>query len=167
MPKIVIGMGSNSDHTNNIKQALNNLQQEFGELLVSPVYKSAPRLSQNNETAQLLNDKNYYLNLVVCVDSALSAENIKSCLRAIEQKQMRERNTGIVTIDLDLLLYGSWVGQFDGNNIPHEDIELCEFVLRPLTDLLPNDRHPVKGNCYQELWASFKPNLVLTPVDID
>jgi 2-amino-4-hydroxy-6-hydroxymethyldihydropteridine diphosphokinase len=167
MPKVVIGVGSNSDHKNNIKQALDNLQQVFGKLLVSPVYKSAPRPSQINGKVSSANEIDYYFNLVVSVESALSAEKIKYCLHAIEKKQLRERNTGVVTIDLDLLLYGSWVGQLDGNNIPHEDIELCEFVLRPLADLLPNDKHPVKGDCYQNLWGSFRPRLALTPIAID
>lgn len=167
MPMIVIGVGSNVHHKKNIKQALDNLQLEFGKLLVSPVYKSAPRHTQAISDASADVEDNYYFNLVVSFESQLSVEKIKRCLRAIEQKQMRERNTNIVSIDLDLLLYGNWVGQLDGGNIPHGDIELCEYVLRPLADLHPSNSHPVNGHSYITLWERFKPRLMLTPIVFD
>jgi 2-amino-4-hydroxy-6-hydroxymethyldihydropteridine diphosphokinase len=167
MPKVVVGVGSNSDHKKNIKRALDNLQKKFGPLLVSPIYKSAPRRCQADGNAISADEAHYYFNLVISFESAISAENIKRGLQVIEQQQMRKRNTGVVSIDLDLLLYGNWVGQLNGNNIPHEDIERCEFVLRPLADLLPTTKHPVDGHSYQDLWGSFKPCLVLTPITID
>ncbi len=159
MPQIVIGVGSNINHEKNIRQALDHLTQVFGDILASPIYKSAPRHKAGGD--------DYYFNLVVGFDSILSVENIKASLRGIEQQQLRERNTGTVTIDLDLLLYGSWVGSLDGNNVPHDDITQCEFVLRPLADLLPEAIHPVIGDSYASLWRVFQPQLALTPVLID
>lgn len=170
MPKVVIGVGSNVDHKKNIKQALDNLQQEFGKLLVSPIYKSAPYKSAPKNThagASSVGETSYYFNLVISFESLISAEKIKCCLRAFELQQMRERNTNIVSIDLDLLLYGHWVGQLDGSNIPHDDIERCEFVLRPLADLYPNSTHPISGHSYLALWEKFKPRLELTPISLD
>ena len=170
MPKVVIGVGSNVDHKKNIKQAIDNLEQEFGKLLVSPVYKSAPYKNDPKNThaeVSSVSEASYYFNLVISFESVLSAEKIKCCLRAFELQQMRERNTGIVSIDLDLLLYGHWVGQLDGGNIPHDDIELCGFVLRPLADLYPNSKHPINGHSYGALWESFKPRLMLTPIAFD
>jgi 2-amino-4-hydroxy-6-hydroxymethyldihydropteridine diphosphokinase len=167
MPTVVIGVGSNSDHKKNIRQAIDNLQHEFGELLISPVYKSAPTDAQADSDEGLVAESSYYLNLVVSFDSLRAVEDVKRCLRAIEQKQMRERNTRYVSIDLDLLLYGSWVGNLDARKVPHDDIELCEFVLRPLADLLPNSIHPINGYTYLALWEGFKPRLLLTPIVID
>lgn len=167
MPTVVIGVGSNSDHKKNIRQALDNLQQQFGELLVSPVYKSAPINAQAISDEGGAAEANYYLNLVISFESLQAVDDIKHRLRAIEQQQMRERNTGCVSIDLDLLLYGSWVGDLNGSHIPHDDIELCEFVLRPLADLLPDNTHPVSGHSYLALWESFDPRLLLTPVEVD
>jgi 2-amino-4-hydroxy-6-hydroxymethyldihydropteridine diphosphokinase len=169
MPTVVIGVGSNNDHKKNIRQAFDNLQREFGELLISPVYKSVPADIQANsdEGSGSSTEVSYYLNLVISFESLQAIEDIKRCLRAIEQKQMRERNTRYVSIDLDLLLYGSWVGDLDARKIPHDDIELCEFVLRPLADLLPNSIHPVNGYTYLKLWENFKPCLQLKSVVID
>jgi 2-amino-4-hydroxy-6-hydroxymethyldihydropteridine diphosphokinase len=169
MPTVVIGVGSNNDHKKNIRQAFDNLQREFGELLISPVYKSAPTDAQasSDEGSGSSTEVSYYLNLVISFESLQAIEDIKRCLRAIEQKQMRERNTRYVSIDLDLLLYGSWVGDLDARKIPHDDIELCEFVLRPLADLLPNSIHPVNGYTYLKLWENFKPCLQLKSVVID
>jgi 2-amino-4-hydroxy-6-hydroxymethyldihydropteridine diphosphokinase len=170
MPTVVIGVGSNIDHKQNIKQALDNLQQEFGKLLVSPIYKSAPYKEVPKNTDAVISsvsETSYYFNLVISFESLLSAEKIKCHLRACELQQMRERNTNIVSIDLDLLLYGYWVGQLDGGNVPHNDIESCEFVLRPLADLHPNSTHPVSGSSYLALWKEFKPRLELTLIVFD
>jgi 2-amino-4-hydroxy-6-hydroxymethyldihydropteridine diphosphokinase len=167
MPTVVIGVGSNHDHKKNIRQAFDNLQREFGELLISPVYKSAPTNAQANSEEDDATEVSHYLNLVISFESLQALEDIKRCLRAIEQKQMRQRNTRYVSIDLDLLLYGSWVGDLDARKIPHDDIELCEFVLRPLADLLPNSIHPVNGYTYLKLWENFKPCLQLKSVVID
>ncbi len=159
MPQVVIAVGSNINHKKNIQQALNSLSNIFGRVLVSPVYKSAPCDKESGDK--------YYLNLVAAVDSELSAEDFKASLRSIETQQLRERNTGVVTIDLDLLLYGDWIGELDGNNVPHDDIQQCEFVLCPLADLLPNAVHPVIGESYTRLWQVFKPRLSLTLISID
>jgi 2-amino-4-hydroxy-6-hydroxymethyldihydropteridine diphosphokinase len=167
MPTVVIGVGSNSDHKNNIRQALDNLQREFGNLLISPIYKSAPADTQISSEKISATEACYYLNLVVSFESTQEIATVKSCLRAIEQQQMRERNTDIVSIDLDLLLYGSWVGDLGARKIPHDDIELCEFVLRPLAELLPENIHPVNGYTYRQLWEDVKPRLLLTPVAFD
>ena len=167
MPTVVIGVGSNSDHKNNIRQALDNLQREFGNLLVSPVYQSAPADTQVSDEKIFATEVCYYLNLVVSFESSQAIASVKSCLRAIEQQQLRERNTDTVSIDLDLLLYGSWVGDLDTRKVPHEDIELCEFVLRPLAELLPDSVHPINGCTYRKLWEDVKPSLLLTPVAID
>ena len=169
MPTVVIGVGSNYDHKKNIRQAFDNLQQEFGELLISPVYKSAPANIQadSDEGFGSSTEVSYYLNLVISFESPQAIEDIKRCLRAIEQKQMRERNTRYVSIDLDLLLYGNWVGDLNARKIPHEDIELLEFVLRPMSDLLPNSIHPTNGYTYLELWEDFEPCLQLKSVMVD
>jgi 2-amino-4-hydroxy-6-hydroxymethyldihydropteridine diphosphokinase len=167
MPKIVIGIGSNIDHKKNIKQAIYNLQQQFGELLVSPIYKSAPFNDDAASGEKFVADPSYYLNLVISFESSRTVEDVKYCLRAIEQQQMRERSTGLVSLDLDLLLYGDWVGDLGARKIPHDDIELCEFVLRPLADLMPNSIHPINGYNYQRLLEDFKPCQPLTPVFLD
>lgn len=159
MPQIVIGVGSNIDHKKNIQQALECLTSTFGDVLTSPVYKSAPRDD--------VNGAGHYLNLVASFHSALPVESIKSSLRDIELLLLRERNTGVVTIDLDLLLYGDWVGSLNGSQVPHNDIERCEFVLCPLADLLPSDIHPVIGESYAHLWRAFHSCLPLTPVVIE
>jgi len=159
MPQVVIGVGSNIDHKKNIRQALECLTKAFGDILTSPVYKSAPRDD--------VNGAGYYLNLVASFHSALPVKSIKSSLRDIELLLLRERNTGLVTIDVDLLLYGDWVGRLNDSQVPHNDIEQCEFVLCPLADLLPNTIHPVIGESYAHLWQAFHSHLSLTPVVID
>ena len=47
------------------------------------------------------------------------------------------------TLDLDILLYDDVVMETDDLIIPHIEMELRDFVLKPLSEIAPNLRHPV------------------------
>ena len=65
------------------------------------------------------------------------------------------------TLDLDLLLHGDRVDA--SLKLPHPDIDRYAFVLRPLSDLAPNLRHPVTNTPLHTLWSTFPRNHQLTP----
>ena len=58
-------------------------------------------------------------------------------------------------LDIDLLTYGSFVGQQNGISIPRPHMLDYAFVLKPLADLLPDDKHPGLERNYAELWREF------------
>jgi 2-amino-4-hydroxy-6-hydroxymethyldihydropteridine diphosphokinase len=162
MTKVIIAIGTNAEREKNICGALNALNLEFGSLSISPVYKSDAQQSdpQQNNTESL-----YYYNLVVAFNTDVSVAEIKRKLKVVEDQYGRERNVPQVTLDLDLLLYGDWVGEFENGVVPHHDIERCAYVLRPLADLFPEGRHPVYDTVYAELWERFEEKGALCPVD--
>ena len=55
-------------------------------------------------------------------------------------------------IDIDLLLYGKYVGKALGKDIPHKDIDLYRFVLEPLAEIAPNLIHPKHQEKISEIW---------------
>lgn len=167
MVQAVVSIGSNIECEKNICAALSQLFELFGELFISPVYRSTAsddRVSDLAYTDTNLQEIFYY-NLVVAIETDMDVVSLKRSLRVIEEQQKRVRNISTVTLDLDLLLYGDWVGELDGNVIPHHDITECVYVLRPLSDLLPNDKHPVYSKTYCELWGEFPKNKIVSPVD--
>lgn len=155
----MVGIGSNTEPEKNITAALDALEKKYGLLTCSPVYKSL------GKTNLEINNNHIYYNLVV---SFFTAEDIVTCkknLQKIEETQGRERNHDDVTCDLDLLLYGSTCTTVGSIQVPHNDITQCDYVLRPLADLMPEQEHPELKKTYKELWQAFQKPTALEPVE--
>ncbi|MFT6387728.1 MAG: 2-amino-4-hydroxy-6-hydroxymethyldihydropteridine diphosphokinase [Cellvibrionaceae bacterium] len=167
MVQAVIGVGSNVEREKNICSALDQLFILFGELSISPVYQSAASVESMSESKRNSSDQqeSFYYNLVLAIETDKAILSLKHSLRAIEKNQERNRNVSAVTLDLDVLLYGDWIGELDSNAVPHQDITECAHVLRPLADLLPGSRHPIYNKKYYELWSEFSKNKTVNAVD--
>jgi 2-amino-4-hydroxy-6-hydroxymethyldihydropteridine diphosphokinase len=71
-------------------------------------------------------------------------------------------------MDLDVLLYGDRVGEFDGLKLPRPSLLEWGFMLGPLAELAPQLVHPVRQVTMAALWAAFDRDAHrLTPVDLD
>ncbi len=149
MTRAFLGLGSNIDPDANIRLGLEEIGRRIGRPAVSPVYK-APALGFDSAD---------FLNLVVSVDTALSAEALLEAIEAIHDVAGRERDTGTKwvarTLDIDLLLYGDLVAPEPPLRVPRGDILDYAFVLRPLAELDPDGVHPVTGRTFAEHWAEF------------
>lgn len=140
-----ISLGSNLEREVSIRGGIQGLRQAFGELILSPVY----------ETEAEGFDGQPFLNLVAGIKTELRVSEIRAILRRIEAEQGRERGGERFaprTLDLDLLTYGDQAGEIDGYLIPRDEILRYAFVLCPLADVAPDERHPTDGRCYAELW---------------
>jgi len=67
--------------------------------------------------------------------------------------RLRMREKGARKIDIDVVLFGDWVVDEPGLNIPHPAMHQRRFVLEPLVEIAPEARHPVLGKTAQELLA--------------
>lgn len=86
-----------------------------------------------------------FLNACALVKTLLSPEEFLDALHEIEKEAHRERivRWGPRTLDLDILLYDSMVMETEDLIIPHIEMHLRDFVLKPLSEIAPNLRHPV------------------------
>ena len=145
MPRVFIGVGSNVEPEHNIARGVAQLRAAFGPILCSPVY--------TNPATGFVGD-NFY-NLVIGFDTALALDAIGARLREIEQAHGRHRGEAKFaprTLDLDLLTYGDTVLTTAQLTLPRADILEYAFVLRPLADIAPDERHPLTHATYRELW---------------
>ena len=96
-----------------------------------------------------------FLNSALELETLLSPEELLSLLHEIENQAKRKRTVhwGPRTLDLDILFYDRLVFESADLVIPHPDLENREFVLRPLSGLIPNYRHPLTGKTVARMLA--------------
>ena len=156
-----ISVGSNVHRETSIRGAVADLRRRFGALSISPVY----------ETDAIGFEGQPFYNLVVGIDTRLGVTAINQILRDIEDAHGRVRGPNKFaprTLDLDLLTWGETSGIIDGYELPRDETLKYSFVLAPLAQAAPADRHPVDGRTYAELWAQMAPHAQpLTPVSLD
>lgn len=87
------------------------------------------------------------LNASIGLETLMEPEELLEALHNIENSAGRERilRWGPRTLDLDILFFDKLVYESDTLVIPHPDLHNREFVLKPLSTIAPNYRHPLLG----------------------
>ena len=94
-----------------------------------------------------------FLNACLKLKTFLPPHELLDRLHDIEQAAHRERlvHWGPRTLDLDILLYDDLVLDDEDLIIPHAEMHMRDFVLRPLREIAPHRRHPVLGETVESL----------------
>ena len=151
MTQVFLGLGSNLEREKNIKAGLYALKNLFGELIISPIYESESVGFKGR----------HFYNLVVSLNTELSIAQLSESLKKIEDENGRVRSGPKYsprTLDIDILTYGDFVGVEANVELPRDEITKNAFVLLPLSDIAPNELHPVLKKSYAELWSTYDKN---------
>lgn len=143
MADVYIGVGSNIEPERHVRLAVANLEQRFGALRCSDVFRS-PAFGFAGDD---------FLNMVVALSTQCDPDAVEHVLYDIEYEGGRTRRGkrfSARTLDLDLLLYGAMVDA--QRRLPRDDVRRYPFVLAPLADLAPALRHPLTGRPMGEAW---------------
>ena len=148
MIPVYLGLGSNIDAGRNLQLAVDELRRRFGDLRMSPVYRSAALGFAGPD----------FLNLVVALTTGVAPQGLLQQIESIHALAGRSRGPDRFSsrpLDIDLLLYGDLVDPEPPLRLPRRDILEYGFVLRPLADLAPGLVHPVSGKTMGEHWREF------------
>lgn len=148
MTTLALSIGSNTDAESNIRAALNLLNLEFKNIRFSTTY----------ESQAVGFDGDNFFNLVVLADTDMGLAAVAAFLKRLEDQLGRDRKKARFsgrTMDIDILLYGDESGMCCGIELPRPEVTENAYVLRPLSELLPDVVHPATGMSYQKLWQDY------------
>lgn len=99
-----------------------------------------------------------FLNGAVMLDTIYTPEELLEKLHEIENDHQRERKIhwGPRTLDLDLLLYEDCVMCTEELAVPHMDMHNRAFVLKPLAQIAPYERHPLLGKSVLQMYEEIE-----------
>jgi 2-amino-4-hydroxy-6-hydroxymethyldihydropteridine diphosphokinase len=147
--RIYLALGSNlGDREGYLRSGIHGLATRGVQPLRSAsVYTTEPR-----EVLQ----QPWFLNTVIEGDTALSAEALLGVCLAVEQENLRTRDTskGPRTLDIDIIFYGSEIIRETGLTVPHPEFANRRFVLAPLAEIAPQFRDPVSRKTVRDLLES-------------
>ena len=159
MNRAYLSIGSNIEPERHVRAGVAALAKRYGELIISPVYQN-PAMGFDGDD---------FYNLVIGLDTAASAEQLAAACREIETAHGRRRTDQRFsdrTLDIDLLTLGNTIRE-DVPILPRAEILEYAFMLKPLADIAPDERHPVDGRRYADLWAQFEADARLRPIRLD
>lgn len=147
---VYLAVGSNlGDKEEYIRQGIWKLQkhpqicvERVSELLVTEPYGGVAQ--------------DEFLNGAIRIKTLLTPKELLTELHQIEAEAGRERKVhwGPRTLDLDIIFYDKLVYEDDELIMPHIDMQNRYFVLKPLSEIAPNMRHPILGKTVSEMLAA-------------
>ncbi|MDY7562185.1 2-amino-4-hydroxy-6-hydroxymethyldihydropteridine diphosphokinase [Pseudomonas sp. 10B1] len=158
LTQIFLGLGSNIEREKNLHAGLEALDGFLLGVTCSSVFESQPVGIKSGP----------FFNLVVTAYTDLSLIELDRRLKLIEADNGRyapERKG--LPLDIDVLLFGEQVGNFDGLILPRAEILKNAFVLWPLSLIAPGRLHPGVNKTFDVLWRESRIDQVLAPVSFE
>ena len=158
LTQVYLGLGSNIEREPHLRAGLDALAGFLIDVRCSAVFESQPVGIKSGP----------FFNLVVSAFTDLSLMELDRRLKSIEADNGRYApDRKGLPLDIDVLLYGDLVGNFDGLILPRAEILKNAFVLWPLSMMAPDRVHPEVGKTLAELWRDAQIDQVLAPVGFE
>lgn len=149
--RVYLSLGSNvGDRAANLNRAIERMSVLGKVKAVSSFYETEPV-----EFAA----QPWFLNCAVELDTEKMPRQLLAGMLDIEKEMGRRRvqKKGPRTLDIDILLFGNSIVKGKGLTIPHPAMHERRFVLEPLAEIAPEERHPVFKRTVRELRDALPP----------
>ncbi len=144
---VYLSIGSNmGDREAHLDYAVQSMKQDdrFRDICVSSYMETKP---------YGYTEQDDFLNACIMCKTLLTPDMLLERIHAIEQERNRTREIhwGPRTLDIDILFYDKKIVETKDLCIPHPEIALREFVLRPLSEIAPYYHHPITGRTVTQM----------------
>lgn len=146
--RAMILLGSNIQRERNIPQAVQLLASRPALRLLtsSGIYESA---AVGGSGPQPL-----FSNSAALIETQLDPAALRHSLREIEAALGRVRSADKYAprpIDMDIVLYGDFVGEVEGNSLPDPELLRFAHIAVPCAEIAPHWVHPLTGQTLYEI----------------
>ena len=142
-----LGLGSNVSAETHIQAGIRELEKDFENVALSPIYSSTAVGFDGDD----------FINLVARVETELHPLELRQYLRDLEDRFGRKRDVAKFSdrsLDIDILFYDDLVLLSPVLEIPRAEILKFSHVLKPLADLEPELIHPTELRSMSEIWKT-------------
>lgn len=148
MAIVYLGLGTNiGNRRGNLVKAAALLAERVGDILALSGFMETEPWGFDSE--------NLFLNAAIKMETPLTPDELLSATQAIEREMGREKKSDGTyhdrVIDIDILLYDNRVIEHPGLIVPHPLMQERLFVMAPLAEIAPFERHPLLGRTFMEL----------------
>jgi 2-amino-4-hydroxy-6-hydroxymethyldihydropteridine diphosphokinase len=148
------------DREANLRSAIDRLSQVGEVRAVSSIYETEP---------VEVTRQPWFLNCAVALETEKMPKQLLSAILSIEQEMGRRRQAsqpkGPREIDIDILLFGKSVVDTKQLTIPHPAMHERRFVLQPLAEIAPEQRHPLLKRTVREMLDALPPNQAVKKIN--
>ena len=153
MAIVYLGLGTNiGNRRGNLVKAAALLAERVGDILALSGFMETEPWGFESE--------NLFLNAAIKMETPLTPDELLSATQAIEREMGREKKSEGTyhdrVIDIDILLYDNRVIEQLGLIVPHPLMQERLFVMAPLAEIAPFERHPLLGRTFMELADSLR-----------
>lgn len=153
MAIVYLGLGTNiGNRRGNLVKAAALLAERVGDILALSGFMETEPWGFESE--------NLFLNAAIKMETPLTPDELLSATQAIEREMGREKKSDGSyhdrVIDIDILLYDNRVIEHPGLIVPHPLMQERLFVMAPLAEIAPFERHPLLGQTFMELADSLR-----------
>lgn len=153
MAIVYLGLGTNiGNRRGNLVKAAALLAERVGDILALSGFMETEPWGFESE--------NLFLNAAIKMETPFTPDELLSATQAIEREMGREKKSDGTyhdrVIDIDILLYDNRVMEQPGLIVPHPLMHERLFVMAPLAEIAPFERHPLLGQTFMELADSLR-----------
>jgi 2-amino-4-hydroxy-6-hydroxymethyldihydropteridine diphosphokinase len=144
--KLVLSLGSNlGNRYAYLRQAIHHIEQSFDTSTTCSRYHTTPPWGETNQAQ--------FINMALYLDTDKSAVECMELLQKIEERmgRVKTKKWGPRSIDIDILFYANSLVTSPELVIPHPYMHERGFVMKPLSDIMPDFMHPVLNKTIAEL----------------
>ena len=141
-----LSLGSNIDAGKNLRSAVASLRERFGDVQVSPVYRTRPVGFEGPD----------FLNAVARIECDTDPFALHRWLHKLEEQHGRDGRDADYSnrpLDIDIVYFGSLVLDVGALQLPRPELRYA-FVLKPMADIAPDFMDPLRETTMAELWAA-------------